>query len=125
MESSQFETLMSAITGLKSEVSGIKYDLGRLETKMDTGFAEVRKEMTTGLTEVRKEMTAGFADVYKETSSIRKEMTAGFAGVRKEMRTGFTEVRQDLKIIREQVAQTHVDVTDFNRRVTHLEGPRA
>jgi predicted nucleic acid-binding Zn-ribbon protein len=81
MESSQFETLILAITGLKSEftglkseVSGIKADLSRLETKMDTGFAEVRK---------------------------------------------------DLKSIREQVALTHVDVTELKTRVSTLEGPRA
>lgn len=46
MDSSQFETLMLAITGLRTE---LKSEIGRLESKMDTSFTEVRKKMHMGL----------------------------------------------------------------------------
>lgn len=46
MESSQFETLMLAITGLKTE---LKSDISRLEAKleakMDSGFAAIRRDL--------------------------------------------------------------------------------
>ncbi|MFL5813814.1 MAG: hypothetical protein ACJ763_09575 [Bdellovibrionia bacterium] len=42
MESKQFETLILAITGLRNEM---KSELRRIETKMDTGFADVRKDL--------------------------------------------------------------------------------
>jgi hypothetical protein len=51
-------------------------------------------------------------------------MDSGFADVRKEMNAGFVDVRKDLKSIREQVAITHVEVTELKSRVARLEGPR-
>jgi hypothetical protein len=58
MEKTEFQTLMLAITGLDTQVTGlrteVKADLAGLDTKMTQGFARIDREFF----EVRKDLKA-------------------------------------------------------------------
>ena len=86
MEKNEFELLILAITGLKSDITN---ELKRLETKVDEGFAHTSSEFKRLETKVDE----GFAHT-----------TAEFKRLEFRVDTGFTEVRKDLSIIRSQTA---------------------
>jgi hypothetical protein len=74
----RFDGMTTAIAELKVEVKDLRVEVRDLDTRMRTGFAELREEMHTGSSEVRSDMQAEFA-------AVRSEMQTGFAAVRSEM----------------------------------------
>ncbi len=68
--------------------------------------------------------TSQFETLMLAITGLRTEMKSEFSRLEMKMDTGFTEVRKDIKAIREQVGQTHVEVTNLKSRVSQLEGPQ-
>ena len=88
-----------------SEKMATKEDLVKLETKMESGFTEIRGEMESGFTEIRGEMESGFKEVKDDIRSLRTDLetveqtTESNKGFAKEIDTIFNEI----KIVKDHV----------------------
>ena len=88
-----------------SEKMATKEDFGNLETRMETGFREIRGEMETGFREIRGEMETGFRE-------IRGEMESGF----REVRDDIKGLRTDLSLVEEKTENN----TGFSEEIDTL-----
>lgn len=78
--------------------------IGKLDTKMDAGFTEIRREiqaqntkMDAGFTEVRKEIRDGDAALRKEIQTGDAALRRGDAALRKEIREGDAALKQAIQ----------------------------
>lgn len=63
------QTLKKDVQGLKGDVRGLRGDVNRLETKVDTGFAEAKSERE----QMRRDFNTGMDDLEE-----RVEVLEGF-----------------------------------------------
>lgn len=91
------KNIQAELSGLRSEVNGLRTDLDTGLASVRAELADVRSELREGLADVRTEMHEGFTRLRTEVVGLRGDMDVGFTALRMQSDRRFLDHERRLR----------------------------